>query len=58
MNVGNREVTVTDKGDKQRTVRFSYDTARALDRYMRERARHRLTPTEGSLQLRDVAESP
>ena len=38
----NREAVVTGKGDKQRTVRFTYDTARALDRYVRERARHRL----------------
>jgi site-specific recombinase XerD len=37
-----REATVTGKGDKQRTVRFTYDTARALDRYLRERAKHRL----------------
>ena len=29
------------KGDKQRTIRFTYDTARALDRYQRERARHK-----------------
>jgi len=35
----NREATVTGKGDKQRTVRFTYDTARALDRYSRERAK-------------------
>ena len=35
-----REATVTGKGDKQRTVRFTYDTARALDRYLRERAKH------------------
>jgi site-specific recombinase XerD len=35
-----REATVTGKGDKQRIVRFTYDTSRALDRYMRERARH------------------
>ena len=38
-----REATVTGKGDKQRTVRFTYDTARALDRYSRERARHPIT---------------
>src|SRR5712691_3382944 len=37
-----REAVVTGKGDKQRTVRFTYDTARALDRYLRERTRHRL----------------
>jgi integrase/recombinase XerD len=47
VNVGNREATVTGKGDKQRTVRFSYDTARALDRYLRERARHRLGRSPG-----------
>jgi site-specific recombinase XerD len=47
VNVGNREATVTGKGDKQRTVRFGYDTARALDRYMRERARHRLGRSSG-----------
>jgi site-specific recombinase XerD len=35
----NREATVTGKGDRQRTVRFTYDTARALDRYVRERAK-------------------
>jgi integrase/recombinase XerD len=38
----NREAVITGKGDKQRTVRFTYDTARALDRYLRERAKHRL----------------
>ncbi|HWG61917.1 MAG TPA: tyrosine-type recombinase/integrase [Streptosporangiaceae bacterium] len=39
----NREaVVVTGKSDKQRTVRFTYDTSRALDRYLRERAKHRL----------------
>ena len=37
-----REAVVTGKGDKQRTVRFTYDTARALDRYQRERARHKM----------------
>jgi site-specific recombinase XerD len=47
VNIGNREATVTGKGDKQRTVRFSYDTARALDRYLRERARHRLARSPG-----------
>jgi site-specific recombinase XerD len=35
-----REAVVTGKGDKQRTVKYTYNTARALDRYMRERARH------------------
>jgi integrase/recombinase XerD len=36
----NREAAVTGKGDKQRTVRFTYDTSRALDRYLRERGKH------------------
>jgi site-specific recombinase XerD len=40
VNPATREATVTGKGDKQRTVRFTYDTSRALDRYFRERARH------------------
>jgi integrase/recombinase XerD len=35
-----REATVTGKGDRQRIVRFTYDTSRALDRYLRERAKH------------------
>ena len=33
-----REAVVTGEGDMQRTIRFTYDTARALDRYQRERA--------------------
>jgi site-specific recombinase XerD len=37
-----REATVTGKGDKQRTIKYTYDTARALDRYQRERARHKM----------------
>jgi site-specific recombinase XerD len=37
-----REAVVTGKGDKQRTIRFTYDTARALDRYQRERAKHNM----------------
>jgi site-specific recombinase XerD len=37
-----REAVVTGKGDKQRTIRFTYDTARALDRYRRERAKHKM----------------
>ena len=35
----NREATVTGKANKQRIVRFTYDTSRALDRYSRERAK-------------------
>jgi site-specific recombinase XerD len=37
-----REAVVTGKGDKQRTVRFTYDRARALDRFQRERAKHKM----------------
>jgi site-specific recombinase XerD len=37
-----REALVTGKGGKQRVVRFGYDSARAVDRYLRERARHRM----------------
>jgi integrase/recombinase XerD len=40
-----REAIVTGKGNKQRTVKYTYDTARALDRYMRERARHPVART-------------
>jgi hypothetical protein len=35
-----REITVRGKGGKTRTVKISYDAARALDRYLRVRARH------------------
>ena len=42
MSRANREAVVTGKGDKQRADRFTYDTARALDRYIRERAKHRM----------------
>jgi integrase/recombinase XerD len=37
-----REVLVSGKGGKQRIVRFGHDTARAIDRYVRERAAHRM----------------
>jgi integrase/recombinase XerD len=40
VNPTSREATVAGKGGKQRTVRFTYDTARALDRYSRERTKH------------------
>ena len=42
MSPHDREAVVTGKGDKQRTIKFTYDTARALDRYQRERARHKM----------------
>ena len=45
-----REAIVTGKGDKQRTVKFTYDTARAIDRYLRERARHRMADRAGLRQ--------
>ena len=34
------EITVHGKGSKTRTVKISHDAARALDRYIRARARH------------------
>jgi site-specific recombinase XerD len=37
-----REAIVTGKGSRQRIVKLSHDAARALDRYLRERAGHRL----------------
>jgi site-specific recombinase XerD len=40
LDLRNCKATVTGKGRKQRTVKFSPDTARAIDRYLRERARH------------------
>ncbi|MDA2810796.1 tyrosine-type recombinase/integrase [Nocardiopsis sp. RSe5-2] len=36
-----REATVTGKGGRERTVKYTYEAARALDRYMRSRAKHR-----------------
>jgi len=42
VNMRDREALVTGKGSKQRRVRFGYDTARDLDRYQRDRARHKL----------------
>jgi integrase/recombinase XerD len=35
-----REITVHGKGGKTRTVKISHDAARAVDRYLRVRARH------------------
>jgi site-specific recombinase XerD len=40
LSLREREATVTGKGDRQRTIKFTYDTARAIDRFLRERARH------------------
>jgi len=42
LSPASREATVTGNGDRQRTVRFTYGTARALDRYLRERVRHHM----------------
>ena len=35
-----REITVRGKGGKTRIVKIGYDAARALDRYVRIRAKH------------------
>jgi integrase len=40
VDLWNREITVHGKGRKTRTVKISHDAARALDRYLRARARH------------------
>ncbi len=40
LDLWHREVTVRGKGRKTRTVKVSHDAARALDRYLRARARH------------------
>jgi site-specific recombinase XerD len=40
LDLWHREITVHGKGRKTRTVKISCDAARALDRYIRARARH------------------
>ena len=40
VDLWNREITVHGKGGKPRIVRIGYQAARALDRYIRARARH------------------
>ena len=40
IDLWHREITVHGKGRTTRTVKISYDAARALDRYLRARARH------------------
>jgi site-specific recombinase XerD len=40
INVWQREITVLGKGGRPRIVKIDYDAARALDRYLRGRARH------------------
>jgi integrase/recombinase XerD len=40
LDLWHREIRVRGKGGKPRIVKISYDAARALDRYLRARARH------------------
>jgi site-specific recombinase XerD len=40
IDLWNREITVRGKGSKPRVVRIGHEAARALDRYLRIRARH------------------
>jgi integrase len=40
LDLWQREITVRGKGRRTRTVKIGYDAARALDRYLRVRARH------------------
>ena len=42
VNVVEREAAVTGKAKKSRTVKYSFETARALDKYMRMRTKHKL----------------
>lgn len=41
IDLDHRELRVHGKGRKERTVKFSHDAARAIDRYLRVRATHR-----------------
>lgn len=43
VNVVEREAVVTGKAKKTRTVKYGYETARALDKYMRMRTKHKLS---------------
>jgi site-specific recombinase XerD len=40
LNLWQREITVRGKGGRPRIVKISYDATRAVDRYLRARARH------------------
>jgi site-specific recombinase XerD len=40
LDLWQREITVRGKGGRPRVVKISYDAAKALDRYLRARARH------------------
>jgi len=40
LDLWQREITVCGKGGKPRIVKITYDAARAVDRYLRVRARH------------------
>jgi site-specific recombinase XerD len=43
MDLENRELRVHGKGRKERIVKFNYDAARAIDRYLRLRSKHAYT---------------
>ncbi len=40
LDLGRREIRITGKGGTARTVKIGHQAARALDRYLRARARH------------------
>jgi site-specific recombinase XerD len=40
LDLENREILIHGKGRKERLVKFGYDAARAIDRYLRLRAKH------------------
>ncbi|MBX9391311.1 tyrosine-type recombinase/integrase [Streptomonospora halotolerans] len=43
LDLGERVALVHGKGSKDRTVKYTFETARALDRYIRARSRHRFS---------------
>jgi site-specific recombinase XerD len=51
LNIAAREVTVTGKGGRVRTVRYGHKTALALDRYLRVRVKHKAVTEHGVTAL-------
>lgn len=53
-----REAVVTGKGDRTRTVRFGFNTAKAIDRYLRVRSQHVIAERSDALWLAPRRHSP
>lgn len=51
VDIANRQATVMGKGRKERTVKFDVRAARALDRYLRVRAKHPAVTEYGLTEL-------